>query len=59
MPETDDPNISVGRDKAKVSPADKPSDDGEGKGHPLPASGKARHGSIPETEEERRGHGDN
>jgi hypothetical protein len=59
MPETDDPKISVGRETADISPADKPSEDGEGKGHPLPASGKARHGSIPETEEKRRGHGEN
>lgn len=31
---------------------------GEGKGHPLPASGEARHGEIPEAVEAEKGVGD-
>jgi hypothetical protein len=31
---------------------------GEGKGHPLPASGEARHGEIPESVEAAKGVGD-
>jgi hypothetical protein len=31
---------------------------GEGKGHPLPASGEARHGEIPESTEAGKGRGD-
>jgi len=31
---------------------------GEGKGHPLPASGEARHGEIPESVEAEKGVGD-
>jgi hypothetical protein len=30
----------------------------DGKGHPLPASGEARHGEIPESAEREKGRGD-
>ena len=58
MADTNDPGISVGRDKAERNPSPKPEDEGSG-GHPLPASEKARHGSIPESIERERGHGAN
>lgn len=51
------PDLIVGRDDAAADPqTDSP---GEGHGHPLPASEKARHGSIPERLERERGHGAN
>jgi hypothetical protein len=53
------PDIIVVRDGAEITPAPQPSDDGEGYGHPLPADGRSRHGSIPESIERKRGHGSN
>lgn len=53
------PDISVGREDAEAPPRQRPDDDGEGHGHPLPSSEKARHGTIPESVERTRGHGSN
>lgn len=53
------PDISIGRVDGEQDPAARPDDSGEGHGHPLPSSGKARHGSIPESIERDRGHGSN
>jgi hypothetical protein len=58
MAKTDDPDIIIGRDDAEVRPEDR-KPDAKGKGHPLPAAGNARHGSLPEHVEAERGHGDN
>ena len=58
MAKANDPDIIIGREDAEVQP-DKRSPDAKGRGHPLPAAGNARHGSIPEHIEEERGHGDN
>lgn len=58
MAKTNDPNISIGREDAEVTPQPRPEDEGE-HGHPLPSSEKARHGSIPESVERERGHGAN
>lgn len=52
-----DPEIIIGREDGEPAGAPKPEDEGQGSGHPLPASEKARHGSIPESIEEDRGHG--
>jgi hypothetical protein len=57
MPDQNDPHIKVGREDALPEGAPKPEDAGSGSHHPLPASEKARHGSIPESLEEERGHG--
>lgn len=51
------PDISIGRDPAGEVDAAKAED--AGSGHPLPASEKAKHGSIPESVEARKGHGAN
>ena len=51
------PDISIGRDDAEVDAPDRAED--EAAGHPLPASGKARHGSLPESVEQAKGHGAN
>lgn len=51
-------DIIVGREHAEIDPPAKPENTGTG-GHPLPASEKARHGSIPESVERRKGHGSN
>lgn len=58
MAKENDPNIIIGRDDAEVEPAKRPPDEKE-RGHPLPAAGNARHGTIPEHVEKERGHGDN
>jgi hypothetical protein len=57
MTKTNDPDISVGREDAEADPKPRPEDAGSGSHHPLPASEKARHGSIPESIERDRGHG--
>lgn len=58
MAKENDPDIIIGRDDADVTPDDRPADVKE-HGHPLPAAGNARHGTIPEHLEQERGHGDN
>lgn len=54
-----DPNMIVGREDVEIDPQPHAEDDGEGRGHPLPSSEKARHGSIPENIERTHGHGAN
>ena len=58
MAKENDPDIIVGRDKTELRPAKRPAD-AKQRGHPLPAAGNARHGTIPEHVEKERGHGDN
>ena len=58
MAKENDPDIIIGREDAQVEPDDKPTD-AKNHGHPLPAAGNARHGSIPEHIEKERGHGSN
>lgn len=58
MAKENDPDIIIGRDDAEVEP-DKRPPDAKSHGHPLPAAGNARHGTIPEHVEKERGHGDN
>jgi hypothetical protein len=50
--------LIVGRDGVEVDPPAKPEKSGTG-GHPLPADGKARRGSIPESLEKKKGYGAN
>jgi hypothetical protein len=59
MPKENDEHIIIGRGNAEIDPKPKPQDDDGKHGHPLPASEKARHGSIPESIEKSRGHGAN
>lgn len=58
MAKENDPDIIIGREDAEVEPDDRPAD-AKSHGHPLPSAGNARHGTIPEHVEEKRGHGDN
>lgn len=59
MAKTNDPDISIGRDDAKVAPQPPQEEDAKGGHHPLPDSEKARHGSIPESVERERDRGAN
>jgi hypothetical protein len=58
MAKENDPAIIIGRDDAEVRPKKRPPN-AKDHGHPLPAAGNARHGTIPEHVENERGHGDN
>lgn len=51
-------HLIVGREDVEIDPQSKPETPGSG-GHPLPADGKARRGSIPESLEKRKGYGAN
>lgn len=51
-------DLIVGREGVEIDPPPKPETRGTG-GHPLPADGKARHGSIPESLERKKGYGAN
>lgn len=50
--------LIVGREEVEKNPPSKPEKTGMS-GHPLPADGKARHGSIPESLERKKGYGAN
>jgi len=58
MATKNDADIIIGRGNAAVDPRPK-NEEGGKSGHPLPSNEKARHGSVPERLEKRKGHGAN